>query len=66
MSTTLPPVTAGPMLLKESPASEIFLSESGSELLCARVSDEMINNKIEMLVVNNLCIAKTQNSLVNG
>lgn len=39
MSTTLPPVTAGPMLLNESPVSEIFLSESGPELFCAIVNE---------------------------
>jgi adenosylmethionine-8-amino-7-oxononanoate aminotransferase len=59
ISTTLPPVTAGPMLLKESPESEIFFSESGSELVCARVKVKIENKKIETVDENNLLIVMT-------
>ena len=37
---TLPPVTAGPILLNESPANEIFFNESGSEFFCVKNEGE--------------------------
>ena len=61
MSTTLPPVIAGPILLNESPDKEIFLSESDSELFCAVIIDGKRNNKLKAIEVNNFCIVVTQN-----
>ena len=59
MSTTLPPVIAGPMLLNESPESEMFFNESGSELFCAVVNDEKRNKKLKMILANKFFIVKT-------
>jgi hypothetical protein len=42
-ATTLPPVIAGPMLLKDNPLIEIFFNESGSDLSCALIFNETKN-----------------------
>ena len=59
ISIVLPPVIAGPMLLKDKPAKEIFLSESDSKLFCAVIVDENRNNKLKTIEVNRFCIAIT-------
>jgi hypothetical protein len=51
MSITLPPVTAGPILLNDSPVNEMFLSESDSEFFCAKVNKE---NKIMNITLNGI------------
>ena len=63
MSTTLPPVTAGPILLNESPASEIFFNESASEFSWESPIDEtdIRINKTEIL--KNLDIEITRDDL---
>jgi hypothetical protein len=54
-------VIAGPMLLNERPASEMFFSESGSELFCAVTVAGNNNNKLKAIEVINLCIVVTLN-----
>jgi hypothetical protein len=61
IAIVLPPVIAGPMLLKDKPAKEIFLSESGSELFCAVIVDGNRNNKLKAIEVNKFCIVVTLN-----
>jgi len=65
ISITLPPVTAGPILLNESPEREIFFSESGSELFCAIQAEERISNKFNTIEKFSFCIVMTLKYLWN-